>query len=1159
MSGERGRRRIAAWLVAGLMAGSVLALEGTAEAAPSSAWIGNRFEQDTPNLVRRANIVLGDAPVQAQQLMPLGNGQLGAAVWAANGFTAQLNRTDTWPTRRSPGQVTIPGLARLTTADDYRGTVDLYDATFRQQGGGMTATTYVRADKDQLVVDVTGADPDTTQTARISLQNGRNPAAGADAGIARLAETWVDTGSFGGGTGKTFGSLAAVTAGGRDVTAAVVDARTVEISFKPNQDGTFRVLIGAPTWTGGDARATAEALLSADSAGNLRAAHTQWWRDYWNKVGLIRLTSADGTADYMENLRTLFLYVQASAERGTFPTGQAGTQPMFSFGRDTQEWGGGHYWFWNMRMHLEANRGAGNTDANLPRFRLYRDNLESIRKWTQERMGGRPGICVPETMRFDGTGWYTGTDDGNPSCYQGGPPEWNRRNLTTASQVGLQVWRHYLATDDRAFLEHNYPLLADAARFLLAYAVEGADGKLHTSPSNAHETQWDVSDPITDRLAMKTLFPTVIEAATLLDRDAELVGQLQAAIPKILDLPRELRGGQTVFAYSADPLAQLRNVENLDLEPIFPWNVVTDQTPEEFELAKASYATRRFVNANDWSLDPVDAARLHNGPEVAERLRATTNAYQLYSNGLAHIGTSGQLSKPYDEHSGVTALAINEALATDFDGILRIAPAVPPGWNAEGTVFLRHRSKVHVQVQDGIITTAALVNGPAARDVRVKNPWPEAQVVNGANPSQVVVETTTASTLTIPAAANGTYLIQRPSAPTDALPKTPLSGQANTEVRHLAGSNRKIGIDPPDYEPPTPCPIPQQTPLFAWDPSSGDTIADRGTYGRDGVWAGGAATYLATGPTGTSASVTGTRYLRSPNTTLGFLREATWAAEVKIDATGGYRRLWDWKTPSGGDDVGFLIDLTPSGQVRIITSGRGVTTDAVLPTGRFIDLVITAGRDGQIHVYVDGARIGGGSLPDLGINGCAAAELRFGADQGGGQRISAELDRTAMFTKVLSAADRARWQSLAFPAGASVSTPADIGGTVPAVLALDIAGDASLGTFRPGVTADYTAALAAQVTSSAATAVLSVHDGSTSSPGHLRNGAFVMPEPVEAKAGDGALRAVTGTPAALLAFTGPVTAVPVALGFRQRVAATDGLHSGAYGKALTFTLSTTAP
>ncbi len=129
-----------------------MALPPAVQAAPSTAWIGNRFEQDTPNLVRRANIVLGAAPVQPSQLMPLGNGQLGAAVWAANGFTAQINRTDTWPTRRSPGQVTIPGLSAMTGADRLlAAAVDLYDAIFRQQGGGMTATTYVRADKDELI------------------------------------------------------------------------------------------------------------------------------------------------------------------------------------------------------------------------------------------------------------------------------------------------------------------------------------------------------------------------------------------------------------------------------------------------------------------------------------------------------------------------------------------------------------------------------------------------------------------------------------------------------------------------------------------------------------------------------------------------------------------------------------------------------------------------------------------------------------------------------------------------------------------------------------------------------------------------------------------------------------------------------------------------
>jgi hypothetical protein len=1148
MLGERTPRRAAAWLVAGLI--GLVAGTPAAAAAPSTAWIDNQFKVDVPNVVKRANIAIGAPPEQPTQLMPLGNGQMGAAVWAANGFTAQINRTDTWPTRRSPGQVTIPGLQAMTDADDYSASVDLYDAVYRQQGGGMTATTYVRADKDELVIDVTGADPNSTQTARINLQNGRNPTAGASGPIARLAETWVDTGSFTGGTGKTFGSLAAVTAGGRNVTSSVVDARTAQVSFTPNADGSFRVIVASPTWTGGDAQQTAATLIGADAtAADLKSGHLQWWHDYWNKVGLIKLTSSDATADYMENLRTLFLYIEGASERGTFPTSQAGTNPLFNFSRDSQAWGGGHYWFWNLRMQLAANLGAGNADFNQPRFRLYRDNFDSIRGWTTLRMGMRPGICVPETMRFDGTGWYTGTDDGNPSCFEGGEASWNKRNLTTGAEVGLNIWRQYLATDDRTFLEHNYPLMADAARFLLAYAKEGADGKLHTSPSNAHETQWDATDPITDIAAMKALFPVVIEAAQLLGTDASLVTQLQAALPKLLDFPRTTRNGQTVFGFSSTPNLAYNNVENLDLEPLFPYNLISDQTPAEFELSKTTYANRRFVNANDWTYDPVHAARLGNGVEVAQRLRASVNSYQLYANGLSNLGAGNQVNV-YDEQVGIVALALNEALAQDFDGLLRIAPAVPPGWDAEGTVSLQHRSKVHVQVQDGVITTAAVVNGPAARDIRVKNPWPEAQVVKGDDGTTVVVPTTSASIITIPAAANGTYLIQRPSAPTNALPKAQLTGTANTAAKHLAQSNVKIGIDPPGYEPPTPCPIPSASPLFAWDATSGNTVVDKSSYMRDAVFGGGAAAYLATGPTGTSADISGPRYLRTPNTTLGFLREATWAAEVKINAGNSYRRIWDWKTPSGGDDVGFLIDLTPSGQVRIITSGRGVTTNAVPPTGRFINLVVTAGRDGNLDVYVDGARIGGGTLPDLGINGCAPAELRFGADQGGGQRISAELDRTAMFPKVLSATDRAHWQDLAF--ADTTGTPVEVGGTVPKVLALSLSGaNANLGSFAPGVTKDYTASLTATVTTSTPDAALSVSDPSTTAPGHLVQGSYVMPS---------ALRVQGQTlPATVATYTGPKSNDAVPVTFTQHVDATDGLHSGAYGKTLTFSLTTTTP
>ena len=696
----------------------------------------------------------------------------------------------------------------------------------------------------------------------------------------------------------------------------------------------------------------------------------------------------------MENLRTIYLYVKAASERGRFPSTQAGVSRCSTSRATTSNGAAADYWFWNLRMQIAANLGAGVTDLNAPAFRLYRENLESIRTWTRLRMNMRPGICVPETMRFDGTGWYLagGSTETNDACDASGAASYNKRTLTTGAAVATWVWRQYQATDDRAFLKANYPLIADAARFLLAYATVGADGKLHTFPSNGHESQWDVHDPITDITAMKALFPITVDAATELRVDRDLVARLRAAIPQIPDFPRTDRAthtqlktaaddgdGNTVLGFSSDPTAPLRNSENLDLEPVWPYNLIGDTSPL-FDLARLTYANRRNRNSNSWTYDPVHAARLGLGTDVAAGLRASTASFQVYPSGLAAWNPSRQ-EEPYDEHAGVTALAINESLVQDYDGILRIAPALPPGWDAEGTVFLQHRSKAHIQVQGGVITTAAIESG-SDHDMRIRNPWPGAQVqvVDGRRPRRVIVPTTTAATFTLHARRGRAYVVQRPGAPTASLAKAPVTGTPATQARHLAGSRAQIGLDPPGVEPPTPCPIPTESPLVAWDPTAGDTVPDSSSFDRDATWQG-IPTYLATGPTGSSASLDDGRFLRTAPTALGFLREATFAAEIKVNPTAGYRRLWDWKIPGGGDGDGFLIDLTPDGQVRVITSGRGVTTDAVLPTGRFVDLVVTAGRDGKLNVYADGARIGGGDLPTWASTGarqrsCASAPTR---------------------------------------------------------------------------------------------------------------------------------------------------------------------------------------
>ncbi|MDT0344110.1 LamG-like jellyroll fold domain-containing protein [Streptomyces litchfieldiae] len=231
----------------------------------------------------------------------------------------------------------------------------------------------------------------------------------------------------------------------------------------------------------------------------------------------------------------------------------------------------------------------------------------------------------------------------------------------------------------------------------------------------------------------------------------------------------------------------------------------------------------------------------------------------------------------------------------------------------------------------------------------------------------------------------------------------------------LAGEDwRGSAIALVTVEPGPPCPVPEDgLTLVAWDPRSGDAVADSAGQGRDATVQGNPA-YEAAGPTGSALRLDGQTYLRTAPTTLGFLRVATFAAEVRVDSASGHRRLFDWQ-PSGDDGSdGVLIDLTPANAVRFIGSGTNVTTSAVVPTGRFVDLVVTMSDGGRVTVYLDGQQAATAQVPSTGINGCATRELRFGADQNGGQRFVGAVDRMAVFAGLLSPEEIGDWQNRAF-------------------------------------------------------------------------------------------------------------------------------------------------
>jgi hypothetical protein len=130
--------------------------------------------------------------------------------------------------------------------------------------------------------------------------------------------------------------------------------------------------------------------------------------------------------------------------------------------------------------------------------------------------------------------------------------------------------------------------------------------------------------------------------------------------------------------------------------------------------------------------------------------------------------------------------------------------------------------------------------------------------------------------------------------------------------------------------------------------------------------------------------------------------------------------------------------------------------------------------------------------------------------------------------------------TITVPAG-STSTTGTVSGTAPPTLALSLGAPASFGAFTAGVDRTYTASTTADVVSTAGEATLSVSD-----PGHLANGAFSLPEPLQVSLSKSS-------------WSAPVSNEPVLLGVTQHIGASDALRSGSYSQTLTFTLSTTQP
>ncbi|MCU1493832.1 MAG: hypothetical protein JWO62_1596 [Acidimicrobiaceae bacterium] len=301
-----------------------------------------------------------------------------------------------------------------------------------------------------------------------------------------------------------------------------------------------------------------------------------------------------------------------------------------------------------------------------------------------------------------------------------------------AAWLALHLWEHYAFMPDRTFLEKRaYPVMAEAARFLLGLAVRDADGRLLVGPSLSPENGY--RDPTGVRVALcmspsgdtqitGALFARCLMAAEVLGIDDQFTADLERACRELQPMSVGRHGQLMEWTEDVEEW-EPGHRHYSHLFALFPGDGISARrTPGLADAARVSLA-RRLANgsgASGWSRAWAIGlwARLGEGDlahdHLLDLLRHQTEPNLMDMHPPQ--GTNPLFTFQIDGNLGAVA-AICELLLQSHDGAIELLPALPSTWSAGRATGLRARGGFEVSLtwSGGALSEAAVRSDAGAR------------------------------------------------------------------------------------------------------------------------------------------------------------------------------------------------------------------------------------------------------------------------------------------------------------------------------------------------------------------------------------------------------------------------------------------------------------